>query len=158
MSQASTGKIIMNDYAAFLLTIGGPIALAISAFTAAFGFIPSIRHRGGQQVDPQFIMGMCVVAVVVTMLLFYMLSRRISRIKRILADGSRTKAKVLEIGFIKDRGRIEFEYTYGGQQHRTGTAVMKNKQTTAISPGDEIEVALDPVDPRRAFVVQLYCA
>ena len=28
MSQASTGKIIMNDYAAFLLTIGGPIALA----------------------------------------------------------------------------------------------------------------------------------
>ena len=63
MPQPSTRKIILNDYAAFLLTIGGPIALAVSAFTAAFGFIPSIRNRGGHEVDPQFIMGMCAVVV-----------------------------------------------------------------------------------------------
>jgi hypothetical protein len=101
---------------------------------------------------------MCVIAVVVTVVLFYLLSRRISRIKRILADGSRTKARVLQIGFVKDRGRIEFEYTHNGRQYRTGVAVMKNKQTTAISQGDEIEVAVDPDDPRNAFVLQLYCA
>ena len=56
------------------------------------------------------------------------------------------------------RGRIEFEYRHNGQEHRTGVAVMKNKQTTAISPGDEIEVALDPDNAGKAYVVHLYCA
>jgi hypothetical protein len=158
MPTPSLSRIILNDYGAFLLAIGGPIALVISAFTAAFGFIPSIRGRGGQEVDPQFMMGMCVVAGIITILLFFLLSRRISRIKRILIDGQRTRAKVLEISFFKDRGRIEFEYTHGDQQHKTGAAVMKNKVATAISPGDEVDVALDPDNSRKALVVQLYCA
>ncbi|HUE71078.1 MAG TPA: DUF3592 domain-containing protein [Pirellulaceae bacterium] len=156
MHQVSTRKIILNDYVAFLLTIGGPIALAISAFTAVFGFIPSIRNRGGQEVDPQFIIGMCVVAVVLTLLLFFLLWRRIARIRNILATGPRTKAKVLGIGFFKDRGRIDFEYTHNGQQYATGTAVMKNQQTTSIAAGDEIEVALDPENPLKALIVHLY--
>jgi hypothetical protein len=158
MSHPSTAKIILNDYAAFLLTIAGPIAIAIAAFTATFGFIPSIRNRGGGEVDPSFIVGMCVVTAFIAVLVFFLLVRRISRIKRILADGVRTKAKVLEVGFFKDRGRIEFEYRHNGQEHRTGVAVMKNNQTTAVSPGDEIEVALDPENAGKAYVVQLYCA
>jgi hypothetical protein len=156
--QPSTSKILLNDYAAFLLAIGGPIAIAVSALTAAFGFIPSIRNRGGQEVDAQFTVGMCVVAGVFAVLMFVLLLRRIAHIKRVLASGVRTSAKVLEVGFFKDRGRIEFEYTHHGQEHRTGIAVMKNKETTAISPGDEIELALEPENAAKAYVVQLYCA
>jgi hypothetical protein len=158
MRQPSIGKIILNDYASFLLAIGGPIALAITAFTAALGFIPRAGARGGRAVDPQFAAAACVFAVIITVLLLFLLARRISRIKRILAAGPRTKASVLDVGFFKDRGRIEFEYTHNGRQYTTGTAIMKNKQTTAISPGDEIEVAVDPDNPRKAFVVQLYCS
>ena len=33
MSGISTAKVIKNDYAAFLMTVGGPISLAVWAFT-----------------------------------------------------------------------------------------------------------------------------
>ena len=158
MPQPSISKIILNDYAAFLLTIGGPIALALSAFTAAFGFLPSVRKRGGQEVDPQFIIGISVAATILTAFLFYLLSRRVSRIKKVLANGPRATAKVTEIGFFKDRGRVEYEYIHNAQTHKTGTAIMKNKQTTAIDSGDEIEVAIDPGNPNWALIVQLYVA
>jgi len=101
---------------------------------------------------------LCAAAVVVTVILFVLLARRIARIKATLVSGPRVKAKVLGIGFMKDRGRVEFEYTLEGQHYASGAAIMKNKQTTAISPGDEIEVAIDRADPTRAFVVDLYLA
>jgi len=121
MRKVLVRKIILNDYVAFLLTVGGPVALALSAFTATMGFIPSIRNRGGQEVDPQFIIGICAVAVIVTVLLFFLLSRRISRIKSILADGPRAKATVLWIGFVKDRRRLSCSYTAHNQSLKSPT-------------------------------------
>lgn len=157
MSKVSTGKIIKNDYAAFLLTIGGPISLAISGFAAVFSFIPGGRGQAGQAVDPQFARGMCVVAALLTVLLFALLAKRISRLKRIIGTGPRATATVREIGFFKDRGRVEFEYVHDGQQYQTRTAVMENKQTKALVSGSEIEVAMDPMNPEKALIVQLYC-
>jgi hypothetical protein len=100
---------------------------------------------------------MCAVSVLLTMFLFFLLARRISRIKRILADGPRAEATVLDIDFEKDRGRVEFEYSHDGQKYKTATAIMKNKQTEELAAGDEIEVAVDPTNPRRALIVELYC-
>lgn len=158
MQQVSIRKIILNDYAAFLLTVGGPVMLAISGFAAVFGFVPRFRRRGGRVVEPELAYVLCAAAIVATVILFVLLARRIARIKATLVSGPRVKAKVLGIAFIKDRGRVEFDYTLDGRQFTTGAAIMKNKQTTAISPGDEIEVAIDRADPTRAFVVDLYLA
>jgi len=105
MNRVSTGKIIKNDYAAFLLTIGGPIALAISGFAAVFSFIPGGRGQAGQAIDPQFAMGMCVVAALLTVLLFALLAKRISRLKRIIETGPRATATVTEIGFFNSLSR-----------------------------------------------------
>ena len=157
MKEISTGKVIKNDYAAFLMTIGGPIFLAISAFTAAFGLIPSVRGRGGQDVDPQFAVGMCVVAAILTVLLFVLLAKRIAKIKRILNTGPRVTATITDINFFKDRGRVEFQYTHDSHEHNTGAAIMKNKQTETFAVGSQIEVALDPEHPSKAMIVELYC-
>jgi len=158
MHQVSIRKIILNDYAAFLMTVGGPVMLALSAFTALFGFIPRLRRRGGRVVDPELAQIFCVVAVILTVILLVQLARRIARTKAILVSGPRVKAKVLEIAFIKDRGRVEFEYTLDGRQYTTGTAIMKNKRTTAIHPGDELDAAIDRANPARAYLVDLYIA
>jgi len=157
MHKVSLRKIILNDYAAFLLAIGGPISLVIPAFTAAFGFIPNIRNRGGNEVGPEFIVGMWAVAVLVTVFLFWLLVRRIARIKDVVTNGVRARAKVLWISFDKDRGRVEYEYAYQGLEYLRGTAIMKNKETEAIRIGDEIEVAFDHSAPKRAFIPRLYC-
>jgi hypothetical protein len=157
VNSVSTGRVIKNDFAAFVMTIGGPIFLAISVFAAVFGFLPEVRGRGGQDIDPRAALALCAVAGFVTVLLFAMLARRISRIKRVLQTGPRALATVSEIDFIKDRGRVEFQYTYNGEAHHAGMAIMKNQQTEAIATGSEIEVALDPANPGKALIVQLYC-
>jgi hypothetical protein len=158
MNRVSTGKIIKNDYAAFLMTIGGPIALAISAFTAFYGFVPHLRGRGGQEVDPQSAIVICVVAGLVTVLLLLMLAKRISRLKRILQTGSKLIATVTDVAFFKDRGRVEFHYIHDGEDIHAGTAIMKNKETEAIISGAQIEVAIDPANPKKALIVRLYCS
>ncbi len=158
MNRVSTAKMVKNDYAAFLMTIGGPIALAISAFTAFYGFVPRLRGRGGQEVDPQSAVVICVVAGLVTVLLLFMLAKRISRLKRILQTGPRVVATVSDVAFFKDRGRVEFQYIQDGEDIHAGTAIMKNKETEAIIPGAQIEVAIDPENPKKALIVRLYCS
>ena len=129
MKAVSTGKIIKNDYAAFLMTIGGP----------------------------QFAVGMIVVATILTVLLFVLLAKRIAKIKRILNTGPRATATITDISFFKDRGRVEFQYTNNSQEHNTGAAIMKNKQTETFTAGSQIEVVLDPERPSKAMIVELYC-
>jgi hypothetical protein len=157
MSTTSNRIIILNDYAAFIMAITGPMALVVSACALLFGLIPRVRNRGGHDEVPfELSVGLFVASVILTAILFFFLSRRLARIKRIFAEGTRTKAKVVEVRFDKDRGRIEFEYPIDGQIHRTGNAIMKNKKTSSFALGDEIEVALDPENPRKALLVQLY--
>lgn len=156
MMEASVGKIIKNDYLAFVLAIGGPIALGISGFAFGLGMVPAWRGRGGQTVDEPFKAALCIAACVLTGLLFALLTRRIARIKRILRAGPRATAVIADVGFFKDRGRVEFEYEHAGRKHRSGTAIMKTRQTAAFAPGAKIEVAVDPRNPSKAFIVELY--
>jgi hypothetical protein len=156
MAKVSPAKIIKNDYAALLLTIGGPILLVISGFSAVFGFLPGIRGRGGQQVESTFAFAACFVALCLTVLFFYLLAKRVAKIKRIISEGPRVEATITDIGFVKDRGRIEFRYSYGGTEYRTGSAVMKNRQTSALASGAKLEVAIDPNQLNKAVIPSLF--
>lgn len=160
MNQISVGKIIKNDYAAFLLTILGPVFLVGSVYIAVVGFIPRFGRfaslRKSNAVHPLEAQIYIWVALILTGILFLFLVKRISRLKRILETGHRTKATVTGISFYKDRGRIEFQYVYRGKKHSTGTAIMKNKQTEKIAVGNEIDVAVDQQNDKKAFIVSLY--
>ncbi|NLF32831.1 MAG: DUF3592 domain-containing protein [Planctomycetes bacterium] len=157
MKRIRTGRIILNDYPSFLLTIGGPVFLGVGAFVMIFGFIPPTRYgRGGQQVDPLFGFWAFATAAVVASLMLVLLAARLARMKAILTSGPRATATVLRIEFFRDRGRVEYEYVHEGRTIASGSAIMKNRTTSALSPGDDIEVAIDPARPNRALPVQLF--
>ena len=156
MSEISTLKVIKNDLGAFLLTIIGPIFLIISGYAAVTGGIPSFRGRGGGTVDSETGTALFVGAAILTVLLFLLLFRRISRLRRILSSGPRAQALVTGIEFVKDRGRVEFRYVHDGRQHDTGCAIMKNQSTEALTKDAKIEVAIDPANPGKALIVQLF--
>ena len=156
MAEASIGKIIKNDYAAFLLVVGGPIALGIAGLTLALGFIPRARGAGGQEVHPQVVIAMGIVAIVITALLLALLARRVSWIKRVVRTGPKAQAVITAVAFFKDRGRVEFEYAHAGQTLRSGTAIMKNRQTESYASGVKIEVAIDLKNPLKALIIELY--
>lgn len=156
MSEIATSKVIKNDLGAFLLTIIGPIFLIISGYAAVTGGIPEFRRRGGGSIDSETATALFVGSAVLTVLLFLLLLWRISRLKRILRTGPRVKAMVTGIAFVKDRGRVEFRYVHDGRLHDTGCAIMKNKTTQALTKGTQIEVTIDPANPGKALIIQLF--
>ena len=156
MSEISTIKVIKNDFGAFLLTIFGPIMLALSAYTAVTGVVPAYRRRGGGTIDPDTSSALFVGSAILTIVLFLLLLRRISRLKRILRTGPRALAMVTGIGFVKDRGRVEFRYVHEGRLHDSGSAIMKNPATQELAKGTQVEVALDPANPKKALIIQLF--
>ncbi|MFC1851725.1 hypothetical protein ACFL27_16160 [candidate division CSSED10-310 bacterium] len=156
--QPSARAIIKNDSVAFLMLIGGPIFLAIGIFALVFGFLPDSDVLIGQQVNDTFAVSLCILAGILTVVLFVLLARRVSYFKTILLSGHRAVATIREIDFIKDRGWVVFEYEYQGHSYQTRATIMKNDLTRNISMGDELAIAINPDNPSQALLVILYCS
>lgn len=156
MQSISVKRTILNDYAAFLLAITGPIFLVLSIAGGVFGFLPEVKRPGSIPVTPETAVVGAVVSLVLTVVLLFMLYRRVARIKRIIQTGERVEGGITDVRFIKDRGRVTFRYVRNGQVIEGGAPVMKNATTLQLIPGTVVELALDPEDPFKAFVVELY--
>jgi hypothetical protein len=70
--------------------------------------------------------------------------------------GLDTPATVHEIGFYRDRGRISYVYSFQGQKYVSGSRIMKTKRTRSIQIGDQVNILVDPNDPKRALIRDLY--
>ena len=156
MQSISVKRTILNDYAAFLLAITGPIFLVLSIAGGVFGFLPEVKRPGSIPVTPETAVVGAIASLVLTLVLLFLLYRRIARIRRIIQTGERVEGGITDIRFIKDRGRVTFRYVLNGQVVEGGAPVMKNATTLQLIPGTVVELALDPEDPSRAIVVELY--
>lgn len=81
---------------------------------------------------------------------------RIRTIQGIFENAPDTPAVISSVAFFRDRGRIEYIYTYQGQKYIGANAVMKVKQTQALQVGDAVMVVVDQAQPKRAFIRKLY--
>lgn len=156
--EISKVKIIINDYNSFLLIIASPISLVIAGIGAVYGFLPGLRHQQQQSITPETAQTIFVIGAILTILFVVLLFLRISRIKQILQTGERVTAKVTQRQMSGERGRIEFQYKYEKKRYTTGTVIMKNRQTEEFWTGAKIEVAVDPQNPAKAMIVELYSA
>jgi hypothetical protein len=135
-------RIIRNDYLALLLLILSPAALVGYLFE---GWPPS----------PAELQRALVVAAVVGLASGVVLWKRVERIRETLRTGLRVPAKIVSVWFHKDRGRLEFEYTYAGLR-RAGVAINKNAATEALREGQPIDLAVSPERPDKPLVLGLY--
>jgi hypothetical protein len=153
---APIGRILKNDYASLLMLIFIGIMWALAIAGAVFGFLPKRRGGGAIEVDSTMMIIMIVIALVTTILFGWLASKRIGDIKRIINTGPKIQGRILSIGFIKDRGRVEYDYEYDGQSNHAGNAIWKNRETTKLQNGDELTLIIDPDKPSRAFIASLY--
>jgi len=137
-----------------LMFIGIMWVLAIGG--GVLGFLPKRRSGGTLEVDSTMMIIMIVIAVVVTISFGWLSSKRIGDIKRIVNTGPEVKGRIHSIGFMKDRGRVEYDYEYDGKSYHAGNAIWKNRETTKLQDGDEITLIVDPDNPSRAFIASLY--
>ena len=138
----SISRIVTTDYIAF---VGFLVPIVSAAMLAILVLLQSENTTD-----------FAWIALIIAIAAFGVLIWRIRLINTVFEDGIATPGTISGVDFYRDRGRVEYIYTYGGQKLSSGNAIHKTKQTKALQPGALVTVVVDRNNPKRAFVRQLY--
>lgn len=97
-----------------------------------------------------------IIFSVITIFAFVVLVWRIQVFNTVFDDGLESTATISSISFFRDRGRVDYVYSYQGQKYISGNAILKVKRTQALQIGEQVIVIVDRNNPKRAFIRDLY--
>ena len=135
-------RIISTDYPSYLSVL---FPIVFGAFTIYF-FIT--KHNSSQL--------FLLITAVVTIIGVPTLIRRYRTISSVFVNGTPTKGVITAIGFLRGRGRVEYSYTAQGETHKSSNAINRNGHTRKLRIGQNVKVVVDPGDPKRAFIQEIY--
>jgi len=138
----SISRIVTTDYIAF---VGFLVPIVSAAMLAILVLLQSENTTD-----------FAWIALIIAIAAFVVMVWRIRLISAVFEDGIAAPGTISGIYFFRDRGRIEYVYTYGGQKLISGNAIHKTKQTEALQSGAQVTVVVDRNNSKRAFVRQLY--
>ena len=129
------------------------ISLAYLGFTP-FDFLARLRGMEAPLTDeaPFFL----TMAIIGSMIVIPIIIWRVVVIQHVFASGVEVAGHIVHTWLIRGRGRIEYVYDYEGQTYRRGNAVSKNRRTVSLKLGNEVTIVVDPANPKRAFIQELY--
>jgi len=81
---------------------------------------------------------------------------RISVIKSYFVNGIEVKGVITDLMYWRDRGRIMFNYTIEGQEHRGKLAIHTTKATANLGKGYEIKVLVKPENHSKAIIMDVF--
>ena len=156
-SQTSSVKpsfvgIVKNDYGALIGLMTPLLFWGLFIATNVFG-LSFARGGRGKGLPPEAFL---YIAIVGTVLGISLLVWRFYSFQNTFANGENAVGQITSVSFFKDRGRIEYSYSLNGQTHQSGNAIMKNQKTQSFREGDQIELIIDRLNPKRAFIKILY--
>lgn len=135
-------RIIQVDY---LASLGVIATVVIWGMALAFLWL-----------DPEAASFFRIIAPLVTVVGLIVLFWRAQAIRSVFSDGEETPGVIGSIGFFRGRGRVEYVYTYQGRKLLGGNAVQSTKHAQALTQGQAVTVLVDRLNPKRAFVRELY--
>jgi len=141
---ASTLHIIQIDYMA-LLGFLFPFGM--------WGFYLVLWILGN--IDPSDLT-LPIIFAFITLLSVMVLIWRVQTINNIFADGLEAVATINNISFFRDRGRVDYVYTFQGQKYVGGNAIHKVKKTQSLQIGEQVIVMVDRNNPKQAYIRDLY--
>jgi len=80
---------------------------------------------------------------------------RISYIKSFLFDSETIQGIILDVGFYKDRGRIEYVFECDNKRYKSAQAIMKTKLTVGLNKGQVIKLLVKR-DSKKALIRDLF--
>lgn len=140
-------RILMMDYAAF-------IGLSIAIIPCALLALSSVGTFGEQTEADLLVWS--IIAAAGLVLGLPILVYRIRSISRLFERAIEVPGRVSKVWFVKDRGRVEYTYSFRGQEFSSGKAVMKNRRTSDLQSGAGVVVIVDPDDPKKSLIRDLY--
>jgi hypothetical protein len=152
--QPSIVRIIQSDYTAGLAVIAPLVTWGMYIATEYFGFFPGLGgHNPLTGEDAPFFL---ILAIITTLIFIPILIWRVRSFQTLFSRGIEVPGHITNIRFNRDRGRVEYTYTYQGQIYQTGNGIYKTKRTKALQQGDEIVLMVDQDNPKRALIRDIY--
>jgi hypothetical protein len=146
----SITRIIWTDYTAFLATIF-PVVIWI----VYLAWVPD--WRGDGPVIPAWMVSYVLVfSLLVTLGGALILAWRVWLINSAFRNGSVVSGRIAAVSLKRDRGRLEYTYTFKKKFYQSGVAIHRNAQTKELRAGEKIILLVDPKQPTRAFMRDLY--
>jgi hypothetical protein len=146
----SIGRLIFADYASLLCFLFPVINWGMFV-AAASGYWPD--EPGVSISRARFFLWLGVGTTIVCVPILY---KRIKGLHSLLREGIPVQARLTSVWFLKDRGRIDYEYTYEGRAYRGGMALTKSKRAGAFREGQEITVLVRPGKPEQSIVPDVF--
>lgn len=81
---------------------------------------------------------------------------RLFAIRGVFQQGQVVTGAIRSVQFLKDRGRINYNYSYLGQDYPGTVVVHANDRTRAFEADQQVELVVDPAKPRQAYLRGLY--
>jgi hypothetical protein len=135
-------RVISTDYPSFLSVL---FPIVFGGFSIYFFF----TRNDAFQLFLLLAIGATVVGIPV-------LGQRYRVISSVFADGSEAKGVVTGLSFFRGRGRVEYSYTFKGEKQVSANAINKNSRTRKLRVGEAVTVIVDPNNPKRAFIQEIY--
>lgn len=135
-------RVISTDYPSYLSAL---FPIVFWSFTAYF----FATENNSSQLFLLLSIGATVVGIPI-------LIQRYRTISSVFANGTETQGEITSIGFFRGRGRVEYSYTFRGEKQTSGNAINRNSRTRNLRVGQSLKVLVDPDNPKRAFIQEIY--
>lgn len=141
-NRPSPFRIIWTDTLAFLAVL----------FPLAFAFIIVVNWALGEPPLESFLW----IAAASTVLGIGVLIWRVAAITALYNDAQEVTATITGISFYRDRGRVDYVFTYQNQKYLNKNAVIKNGRTRNILIGEKRTALVDRDNPKKSILKDLY--
>jgi len=135
-------RIVSTDYSSFLSVI---FPVMFDGFTVYF-------YLSGNDSFSLFLF----IAVGVTVIGIPLLIWRYRLITSVFEHGMHSKGIVTRVGFFRGRGLVEYSYPIQGEEQKASNAISRNSRTRRLRVGQTVDVIVDHIDPKRAFIRDIY--
>ena len=156
MQTLSIKNQIRNDYPSGIFLMFPPILWVLWAFQHFFGFLPKRNFRGVTEMDPTSSYWFMIIAFILSIVFITLFIFRTRKFLKLCKLGIIVTATITHINFYKDRGRIDFKFSYQNSEYKTGNPIFKTKFTKLFSTNDSVEVLLLPDIPKKAYILGIF--
>jgi hypothetical protein len=145
-------QIIRTDHAAAVGVIVPCIGIGLWIANAFFGFPGDLGRPPLPPNHPLFVI-LAAAGVIAGMIV--LMSRR-RYFDALFATGARAPGTITSISFLQQRGIVDFTFDYQGQPRQARNRLHRTKRTAALRPRQAVTVLVDPAEPAKAILLDLY--
>lgn len=139
MKKIKLFRALKHDYA----LLGCAIIVVLSCLVIGYALYVSL-------VDSVYIFGPLAIGFALLGLWRY------TYLKSLFKNGIEVKGEVSNIWFMKDRGRVTYQYQIGDFIYTKGNAIMKTKETKDLGIGSIVTLLVKKSNHKKAIIRDLY--